>query len=152
MRIIIWKQYVKEIALKKILVFGITDKPGGVESVIMNYYRNMDRSKLQFDFLCNTDVVAYEDEIKNLGGNIYRITARSKNLFKYRKELKEFFKKNHEKYDTVWVNICSLANIDYLKMARKYKIKNRIIHCHNSQNMDSKLRGLLHKFRYSKIK
>ena len=132
--------------MKKILVFGITDKPGGVESVIMNYYRNIDRSKLQFDFLCNTDVVAYEDEIKSLGGNIYRITARSKNFSKYRKELKEFFENNHEKYDTVWVNICSLANIDYLKMAKKYKIKNRIIHCHNSQNMDSKLRGLLHKF------
>ena len=132
--------------MNNVLVFGITDNPGGVESVIMNYYRCIDKTKFQFDFLCNTDVVAYEDEIKRLGGNIYRITARSKNLFKYRKELKEFFKNNHDKYDTVWVNICSLANIDYLKMAKKYKIKNRIIHCHNSQNMDSKLRGLLHKF------
>lgn len=132
--------------MKKILVFGITDKPGGVESVIMNYYRNMDREKLQFDFLCNTEIVAYEDEIKSLGGNIYRITARSKNFMQYRKDLKKFFDENAQKYDTVWVNICSLANIDYLKMAKKYKIKNRIIHCHNSQNMDSKLRGMLHKF------
>ena len=132
--------------MKKILVFGITDKPGGVESVIMNYYRNMDRQKLQFDFLCNTEIVAYEDEIKSLGGNIYRITARSKNFIQYRKDLKNFFDENAKKYDTVWVSICSLANIDYLKMAKKYKIKNRIIHCHNSQNMDSKLRGLLHRF------
>lgn len=41
--------------------------------------------------------------------------------------------------------MCSLANIDYLKMAKKYGIKKRIIHSHNSQNMDSKLRGMLHK-------
>ena len=39
--------------MKKILVFGITDNPGGVESVIMAYYRHIDRNKYQFDFLCN---------------------------------------------------------------------------------------------------
>ena len=37
--------------MKKILVFGMTRVPGGMESVIMNYYRNIDRSKIQFDFL-----------------------------------------------------------------------------------------------------
>ena len=36
--------------IKKVLVFGITDLKGGVESVIMNYYRNIDRTKVQFDF------------------------------------------------------------------------------------------------------
>lgn len=135
--------------MKKILVFGMTDIPGGVESVIMNYYRNIDKNKIQFDFLCNNETVAYSDEIETLGGTIYQITARSKNYKLYQKELKEFFEKNAQKYDTIWVNICSLANIDYLKMAKKYGIKRRIIHCHNSQNMDSKLRGLLHK--YNKI-
>lgn len=130
--------------MKKVLVFGITDNPGGVESVIMNYYRNIDREKIQFDFLCNTEIVAYEDEIKKLGGTIYRITARSKNRKKYKIELDSFFKLHSKKYSTIWVNVCSLANIDYLIYAKKYGIKHRIIHCHNSQNMDSKLRGILH--------
>ena len=131
--------------MKKVLVFGITDNPGGVESVIMNYYRNIDRKKIQFDFLCNTEVVAYEDEIKKLGGTIYRITARSKNRKKYKTELDAFFQAHSNEYSTIWVNVCSLANIDYLKYAKKYGIKNRIIHSHNSQNMDSILRGILHK-------
>lgn len=135
--------------MKKVLVFGLTDVAGGVESVIMNYYRNIDRNKVKFDFLCNTEKVAYEDEIKSLGGKIYRIPARSKKIFDYKKALKKFFKEHSNEYDSIWVNICSLANIDYLKMAKKYKIKTRIIHCHNSQNMDSRLRGLLHK--YNKI-
>ena len=39
--------------MNRILVFGMTENPGGVESVIMNYYRNIDRTKIQFDFLCN---------------------------------------------------------------------------------------------------
>lgn len=137
--------------MNKILVFGMTENPGGVESVIMNYYRHIDRNKIQFDFLCNTDKVAYEEEIKKLGGKIYRITSRSKNIKKYKKEMNDFFKKHSKEYNTIWVNVCSLANIDYLKYAKKYGIKYRIIHSHNSQNMDSKLRGILHKINKRKI-
>ena len=37
----------------RVLVFGMTENPGGVESVIMNYYRCIDKTKIQFDFLCN---------------------------------------------------------------------------------------------------
>ena len=131
--------------MKRILVFGITDIKGGVESVIMNYYRNINKEKIQFDFLCNNEQVAYEDEIKELGGNIYRVTARSKSVNKYKSDMTEFFEKNAKNYDTIWVNLCSLANIDYLKYAKKYGIRRRIIHSHNSQNMDSFLRGILHR-------
>ena len=47
--------------MKRVLVFGMTENPGGMESVIMNYYRHIDRSKIQFDFLCNSyEKVAYE--------------------------------------------------------------------------------------------
>ena len=38
----------------KILVFGMTENPGGVESVIMNYYHYMDKNTFHFDFLCNS--------------------------------------------------------------------------------------------------
>lgn len=131
--------------MKKVLVFGMTENPGGVESVIMNYYRNIDRNKIQFDFLCNTEIVAYSDEIESLGGKIYKITARRKNRFKFYKELNTFFKQHATEYEAIWVNVCSLANIDYLKYAKKYNIKKRIIHAHNSQNMDSFLRGLIHR-------
>lgn len=131
--------------LKRILVFGITDNPGGVESVIMNYYRHLDREKVQFDFLCNTNEVAYEKEILELGGRIFRVTARSLDNNQYKKDMRNFFENNAKNYSCIWVNICSLANIDYLRYAKKYGIKHRIIHSHNSNNMDSTLRGILHK-------
>ena len=131
---------------KKILVFGITENPGGIESVIMNYYRHIDRKKIQFDFLCNTEKVSYEKEINALGGKIYRITARSQNTKKFKKDMENFFVKHANEYFAIWVNVCSLANIDYLKYAKKYGISKRIIHAHNSQNMDSFLRGILHRF------
>ena len=64
--------------MKRILVFGMTENPGGVESFLINYYRHLDRSRIRFDFLCNThDSVAYEDELLNMGSRTYHITARS---------------------------------------------------------------------------
>ena len=137
--------------MKRVLVFGITENPGGVESVIMNYYRNIDRNEIQFDFLCNTEVVAYEKEIKSLGGVIYRITARSKNRKKFKKDMNNFFLQHAKEYQAIWVNVCSLANIDYLKYAQKYGIEKRIIHAHNSKNMDNFFRGLLHRWNRKNI-
>ena len=128
-----------------VIVFGMTENPGGVESFLMNYYRNIDRDKISLDFLCNSyEKIAYEDEILAMGGKTFHISPRSKKPLTYKKELEAFFEKNAGNYDAIWVNVSSLANIDYLIYAKKYGIKKRIIHSHNSQNMDSRLRGLLH--------
>lgn len=138
--------------MDRILIFGMTETPGGVESVLLNYYRNIDRTKLQFDFLCNFHKpAAYEEELMKLGGHVYHITARSENRRKYEEELEEFFKETKGIYRVIWVNVCSLANIDYLKYAKKYGISRRIIHSHNSENMDGFLRGLLHRWNRERI-
>ena len=129
----------------KVLVFGMTENPGGVESFLMNYFRAINKSCIVFDFLCNShQKCAYEDELIHLGGKVYHVTARSQNFFQYQRELNAFFKNHSREYNAIWVNVNSLANIDYLKLAKKYGISRRIIHSHNSQNMDSRLRGYLH--------
>lgn len=44
----------------------------GIETMLMNYYRHIDRDKVQFDFLCNkTKPGAYDEEVKSLGGRIF---------------------------------------------------------------------------------
>lgn len=138
--------------MKRVLVFGMNENPGGVESFIMNYYRKFTLRELQFDFLCNSNnKIAYEDEITNTGSKIFHITPRSRNPIKYYREVKRFFKKNASNYSAIWVNINSLANIDYLKLAKKYGIPVRIVHSHSSQNMDTKLREWLHIINKKKI-
>lgn len=132
--------------MKKILIFGMTESMGGIESFLMNYYRHFDRNQLQCDFLCNTQIVAYEEEIIRQGGKVYRIPARRDGARQYKKALKAFFTEHANEYDAIWENVCSLANIDYLIYAKKYGIPCRIIHSHSSRNMDSKLRGKLHSF------
>ena len=137
--------------MKKILVFGMTDNPGGIESVIMNYYRKIDREKIQFDFLSNSPYIAYEDEIKSLGGKIYLITARKKSYFKFRKELKAFMLQHAAEYEAIWVNVCTLSNIDYLISAKKYGIPKRIIHCHNSSNDGGRVKYYIHQYNKKRL-
>ena len=49
---------------------------GGAETLIMNVYRNIDRSKVQFDFITHSKVIGdYDDEIKSMGGRIYCIPS-----------------------------------------------------------------------------
>lgn len=131
--------------MKRVLIFGMTENPGGIENCFMRYYRRIDRNRVQFDFLCNSyEKIAFEDEIIALGGHTFHIARRSEDYFRFKKELDIFFKEHAKDYSIIWVKVCSLANIDYLKAAKKYGIKTRIIHSHNTKNMDGKLRGLLH--------
>ena len=125
--------------MKKILVFGMTDNPGGIESVIMNYYRKIDREKIQFDFLSNSPYIVYEDEIKSLGGKIYLITARKKNYFKFRQELKEFMLRHAVEYEAIWVNVCTLSNIDYLISAKNMEFPKELFIAIIRQMMEEEL-------------
>ena len=138
---------------RNVLIFGMTPNPGGVESFIMNYYRKIDRERFCFDFLCNThEEIAYTEEIMALGGSIYHITPKGENPIRYHQELREFFRNHSSEYDVIWVNVCNLVNLQYLKLAKKYGIKKRIIHSHSSENQESKWRYYLHNFNKRRVK
>ena len=117
---------------------------GGVESVVMNYYRHIDRSKIQFDFICDNDStnIPY-DEIEKLGGKIYRLTYKDdKNFGKYIKDLNKFFSE-HKEYQIVHGHMQSMMPI-YLKIAKKHNVKIRIGHSHNNSYEKSVKGVILH--------
>ncbi|WP_156812183.1 glycosyltransferase family 1 protein [Alloscardovia criceti] len=130
----------------------MTDNPGGIEAVIMTYYRSLNRSDFAFDFLSNNSRMAYEDEVSERGGRIFRVTPRHLSVKKFYQDLDLFFATHAEEFDAVWVNVCSLANIAYLSVAKKYGIKKRIIHCHNAQNGEGIIRGVLHRINRRRIR
>lgn len=115
---------------------------GGVESFLMNLYRHIDRSKVQFDFLVHyKEKFYYDDEIEALGGKIYRLTFRNdKNYFKYKKDLKNFFT-THSEYKIIWGHMDGLASI-YLKIAKECGIKRIICHSHIT-NAEYSLKGII---------
>ena len=102
----------------------------GIESMLMNYYRHIDRNQVQFDFLCNkTKPGEYDDEIKSLGGKIYHTPGL--NPFKYGQYLKFFkeFTTEHPEYKIIHAH--NDAFVFYSLCAAKLcNIPVRISHVH----------------------
>ena len=126
---------------EKIIVAHIMGKwnGGGVESVVMNYYRNIDRNRIQFHFLCDEDStdIPYE-EIEKLGGKVIVIPPYQK-LFKYQKELYRIFKENNYKIIHSHINALSVFP---LRIAKKAGVPIRIAHSHTTSNKKEWKRNL----------
>lgn len=70
---------------------------GGKKNLVMEYYRHIARSKIQFDFICDDDSNAIPiDEIEKLGGKVY-VVPRYQNIFANIRAIKKICKKNHYK-------------------------------------------------------
>jgi len=106
----------------------------GIASVVMNYYRQIDRTKIQFDFMIYDNIEnSYSDEVTGMGGNIYLIPKLGIGSFlNVYKHLKKFFIENAHKYSIIHLHVLQYGFI-FLPIAKRYGIKNRIIHAHSTK-------------------
>jgi glycosyltransferase involved in cell wall biosynthesis len=103
---------------------------GGVKSVVMNYYRNIDRTKVQFDFIMDGyNETPCDDEIRRLGGRIYKITPYSHNMIGNMMDCYHIFKKNN--YHIVHSHLNTLS-VFPLMAAKLAGISIRIAHNHST--------------------
>lgn len=112
-------------------VFASLDR-GGAETMLMNIYRNIDRTKVQFDFVVNdnNEEYAYEKEIMDLGGRIYRIPRYTlDNHLKYKKAWYKLLMNNTE-WKIVHAHHTSTASI-YLRIAKYFNLIT-IAHSHTA--------------------
>lgn len=111
-------------------IIGKMDR-AGAETMLMNLYRNIDRSEIQFDFVTFTDEVGdYDAEITKLGGKIIPILA--SNPIERMLKLQNFLKQNPE-YKIVHAHML-LSNAFHLLAAKGAGVKNRISHAHSTSN------------------
>lgn len=104
----------------------------GVEAVVMNYYRNINRDNVQFDFVtCSQEPERYDDEIEKMGGNIYRLPSRSKKPLLYMKSLYNIIKSN--KYHIVHIHQNSASMAIDAFVSRLCQVKTIIGHSHNTR-------------------
>lgn len=118
---------------------------GGMETLIMNWYRAIDRQKVQFDFLTHTQRPGfYDEEIRSLGGNIYRLSVLDdKNIVRYCSDLRLFFKQ-HRQYAVVHGHH-SFFGPFYLREAYRAGIPARIAHSHIA-NFSRTFKGIVKYF------
>lgn len=102
---------------------------GGVEAVVMNYYRHIDRSKVQFDFLVDADsTLVPREEIESLGGRVFEIPP-YQHVFEYQRELQRLFKQEGWKIVHSHINALSVFP---LRAAKKAGVPVRIAHSHST--------------------
>ncbi len=113
---------------------------GGVEAVTINYYRNIDKNKVQLDFICDEDStnIPYE-EIEKMGGKVIIIPSYSK-PFKYHKELKIVLKEGNYKIIHSNINTLSVFSLFAAKCAG---VPVRIAHSHSTTNKKEKKKNLM---------
>lgn len=105
---------------------------GGTQTFLMNIYRNIDRTKIQFDFFVEyPNEQFFDNEIESLGGHIYRSSFRTDgNIFKFKKKFKKILTENN--YAIVHVHAYTIGYF-CLKVAKQCGVKIRIAHSHNNQ-------------------
>lgn len=132
---------IKEEPMRVLHVLGRTDL-GGAESRTMDIYRNIDRSRVQFDFIKHTqDECFFDEEIRRLGGHVYEMPRfKLYNYFAYKHAFRRFFKE-HKEITTVHGQMTSTASI-YLRQAKKSGIKTAIAHA-RSAGVDRGLKGII---------
>lgn len=129
--------------LRVLHIIGKMDR-AGAETMLMNLYRHIDRTQVQFDFITfTTDQGDYDEEILALGGKIFPIIANNsiERMFKLTNFLKQ-----HSEYQIVHAHML-LNNAFHLLASKKAGIQHRISHSHNTSNGKS---GILAKL-YEKL-
>lgn len=104
----------------------------GLETMLMNYYRRIDRHRVQFDFLTHrAEPGDYDREIIAMGGHIYHLPPISPKTFpQYIRKLNGFFSE-HPGYRVVHAHLDALSGF-VLWAAKKAGVSVRIAHSHNN--------------------
>nr|WP_294528164.1 glycosyltransferase family 1 protein [uncultured Blautia sp.] len=132
----------------KVLQIGMGNNPGGVEAFVMNYYRQLSKRGIRFDFVSMYGEIAYHQEILSLGGRVFLVPNVKKDYFGYVKAMKKILSEG--KYDVVHVNMLSAANILPLRLAKEAGVGKVIAHSHNA-SAPGMLRRMMDQWNRSKI-
>lgn len=127
----------------KILVISTVEfENNGIASVIMNYYRAMEKDNIQMDFLAGMGIGSeIKKELQTAGSVVYEIPRRH-NIKKYMKRLRKLLEE--EQYQVVHVHGNSATMVFELLPAARAQIPVRIAHSHSTNCRNY----LLHKTTY----
>lgn len=128
----------------KVLQVGATNVLGGIEIFLHNYYKNIDRNKVKFDFVNMYDKICFQEEYEENGSRVYNLPNYRIHPFKYIKQLKKILKE--EKYDVLHFNMNSAIFLYPLIAAKKANVPVIIAHSHNASSDKGIIKNVLHDF------
>ena len=124
----------------KVLHMEIDVHMGGIESFLFNLYSQIDRERVQFDFVTRSNSPAMESELRELGAKIYRVSS-YKNPLAYMRDLNAVIEYG---YDIIHIHKNSAAVILPFIVAHKHKNIRVFVHSHNTSPSIGGATQLLH--------
>jgi len=119
----------------RILHIARMKKGSGVASFLMNYYRNIDRTRVQFDFLSDgNEWETFENEIKSMGGKLYKVPNYKKHFFSFVFLVTKII--DRKKYAVIHTHELAY-NLLVLGIARIKGISHRYSHSHSNIQDDN---------------
>lgn len=121
--------------MKSVLIYGMTNIKGGIENYIYNIVQEF-RGEIRFDFVIHFPSMAFEDEMRKYGANIYYLPGKAQGIVKHLKAFHTFLKK-HKEYDVVYFNVMDPIVFPTVSVARLMGRK-CVVHSHNGDVMKKK--------------
>ncbi|MBR4072551.1 MAG: glycosyltransferase [Clostridia bacterium] len=125
--------------MKKILVYGMTDNPGGIETYLINLSERL-KGRIIFDYVTDFPEIAHKDIIASAGSKVFYIPPKGKKLFSHLLAFYNILRK-HPEYNTVYFNVldagCAITELVPFVMGRRI-----ITHSHNSDTDKPRLHKL----------
>lgn len=135
----------------KILHIGLSCNPGGIESLVLNYFNAISKEDFVFDFAdIYGEGLAFQDRIESCGGKIFKLPNFKKHFCKAKKELNRIIL--NEKYNIVHFHVLSANHTGLIKSVLKHTRAKVIVHSHNANLESGFLRNLYHKLNISKLR
>lgn len=137
----------REPRVLRVLQVGMTRNLGGIETYLIEQFRHLDKSKIDYDFVNITGEysICYEDEILASGSKIFKVVSRHKNPLLHYWQWFNILLQNKGIYDVIVLNTNSLEYVFPLVLGKIFGIPVRVIHSHNSgfENKQGLARRLL---------
>ena len=131
----------------RVLQVGMTRNLGGIETYLIEQFRHLDKTKIDYDFVNITGEysICYEDEILASGSKIFKVVSRHKNPLLHYWQWFNILLQNKGVYDVIVLNTNSLEYVFPLVLGKIFGIPVRVIHSHNSgfENKQGLARRLL---------
>lgn len=134
----------KNLPGRRILIYGMSDNPGGIETYLLNLVKNTENEDVVWDFVTDFPQVAYREILEEKGGKIFQIPAKSKGLLKQWRKFAAILKA-HPEYQTVYFNVLNAGCVFTMLIPWLYRRK-IVVHSHNASADNTTMHKLCRPF------
>lgn len=127
--------------MKHVLVYGMTDNPGGIETYLLNFFQRVQGNDIMLDFVSDFPAICGSEVLRKRGANLYFIPAKSKDLWGHLKGMWQILNQ-HKEYEAVYFNILDAGAA--ITMLPVFLLRRKIVvHSHNNDTDKARLHKLM---------